>query len=269
MSDALKLSATAPLTVVQITDTHLGEQRGERLTGVDTDDSLQDVLSLIASREQQVDVVLATGDIVNQPSISGYRRFIAYMNELDCPWLWLPGNHDSPELMRELAPDNDWERGVDSAHWQCQLLNTHVPGQVGGGLAGSELQRLEQSLGGSDKHQLVFLHHQPIPVGSRWIDSQQVSNGDELERLLGGYPRVKAVVWGHVHQDFYVRRGHIDYRATPSTCIQFAQNSLNFALDSNLPGYRRFTLHADGSYTTTVERVEAKDYGLNLRSQGY
>ncbi len=265
----LRIDKAGSIRILQITDSHLGEDPGEKLTGVSTEQSFLDVLDLVIAQEMDYDLVLATGDIANHGTEAAYKRFVSHLNKLGKPWLWLPGNHDVPQLMNQVAPENSWERGLDLPHWQCQLLSTHVPREVGGELAQSEVNRLKKALADSAKHQMVLIHHQPLPVGSAWIDSQLVANGQELLDILTKADHAKALVWGHIHQE--VDRDYQGLRllATPSTCIQFKPVSDGFALDNAMPGYRWIELHADGSLTTGIERVPQKDYGVDFNSAGY
>ena len=51
---------------------------------------------------------------------------------------------------------------------------------------------------------------------------------------------------------------------TPSTCIQFAPGSAEFALDEQMPGYRWLHLYDEGQLDTGVSRV----LDLNVNCSG-
>ena len=53
------------LRLIQVTDCHLGAEPGEQLLGMDTDESLLDVLTLLRSTEAQADMLVASGDIAS------------------------------------------------------------------------------------------------------------------------------------------------------------------------------------------------------------
>jgi len=76
-------------------------------------------------------------------------------------------------------------------------------------------------------------------------------------------------VWGHIHQHFAQRRNGIQLLATPSTCIQFLPGSERFALDPVPPGYRWFDLHADGTFTTGVQRLQEIPGEIDPDARGY
>jgi len=79
-----------------------------------------------------------------------------------------------------------------------------------------------------------------------------VDNGAELLTRLADHRQVRAVVWGHIHQPYDQRRGHLRLMGTPSTCVQFLPGSTQFALDASPPGYRWLWLEPDGSLDTAV-----------------
>ena len=120
----------------------------------------------------------------------------------------------------------------------------------------TELDFLQQQLQ-SQPHQfaLVCLHHHPITIGSPWMDRMGLDNGKQLLRLVSEYPQVRAILWGHVHQEYDRSQQGIRLLASPSTCIQFAPLAAAFALDENPPGYRWIDLYADGTLATGIEWV--------------
>jgi Icc protein len=262
----------APARLIQITDTHLGPATGETLLGLNTDVSLADVLALIEREQAEVDALVCTGDVATNPDNSCYLRYIdTIRGYFDCPHGWLPGNHDIAALMRQIDhPHKPAMRTMQVGGWLLVLLDSSVAGQVHGAFSDSELQFLQQSLSANPGvPTLVFLHHQPVKVGSEWIDHYQVHNHEAFFAVLDAHPQVKAVSWGHVHQDFTLTRGQQLLLATPSTCVQFKPDSSHFALDAAMPGYRWFDLYPDGRLETSVSRVTDKDYGIDYRSAGY
>ena len=64
------------MRLIQITDSHLGPDSEELLLGLNTDDSLIDVLQLIAAEQTAVDALVCTGDIASNPHSGSYARFL-------------------------------------------------------------------------------------------------------------------------------------------------------------------------------------------------
>jgi Icc protein len=261
-----------PVRLIQITDTHLGPLTSESLLGLNTDESLEDVLQLITAEQPTFDYLVCTGDIASAGDEACYRRFIDTIRRyFPVPFAWIPGNHDSAVMMSQLAIPNPPEgRLVDLGAWVIILLDSAVPEQVYGNLEQTELDFLEQALADhADRHVMVMLHHQPLPVGSAWIDQYVLRNADAFLAIVDRSPQVRTVVWGHVHQEFSCRRKHMQLFATPSTCVQFKPNSDAFAVDTAMPGYRWFELYPDGSIETGVSRVSGKSYVIDYKSAGY
>ncbi len=261
------------MRLIQITDCHLGAQDNDQLLGLNTDESLDDVLRLIAREQSTVDALVCTGDIASAGHEHCYQRFVDHVHHyFDVPFGWLPGNHDSARLMADIGVTPTPEaRVMRLENWHIILLDSSVPGHVHGYLADDELAFLERSLNaiGAGEHALVMLHHQPVPVGSTWIDQYILRNAEAFFALIDTSPAVKAICWGHVHQDFAADRNGVPLLATPATSIQFKPHSHDFAVDDALPGYRWFELAADGAFTTGVSRVADKAYGIDYQSAGY
>ncbi len=260
------------MRLIQITDCHLGAQQSESLLGLNTDQSLDDVLQLIQASETGFDHLLCTGDIASEAHKDCYQRFeVCIRRYFSQPLSWLPGNHDSAELMSASQDHLGIQsRLVILGEWVLVLLDSSVPGQVYGQLAASELDFLAHTLHTySDKHVIISLHHQPVGVGSAWIDQYIVRNAEAFFQLIDSYPQVKIVTWGHVHQEFHQQRKGVSLLATPSTCVQFKPKCDNFTVDTLMPGYRWFDLHADGQFDTGVARVTDKHYVIDYKSAGY
>lgn len=263
---------TRPMRLIQITDCHLGSTAGETLLGVNTDESLTDVLKLIRAAEPRTDLVVASGDISNDGGTPSYDRFIARVNKWlpRVPLAWLEGNHDDPDGMKAILSERPHEKVLSFGGWRIILMNSRIPGEEGGALEASELQRLDALLAEHPTSPtMIFMHHQPVPVGCAWLDQYVLKNAAAFFQVVDKYSHIKAIVWGHVHQAFHQRRKGVDLYATPSTCVQFAPRSDDFKVDTVMPGYRWFNLHADGRLETDIVRVEERSYGVDLASAGY
>jgi Icc protein len=248
---------SADIRLLQFSDPHLHARADGALRGVVTRDSLQGVLRHARAHHWNADALLLTGDLVNDDP-GGYASVRDLFGNLGKPVWCLPGNHDDPEIMRrELAQAPFQVGGLhDLGSWRLIMLDSCVPGQAHGRLSSGELARLDAALAGAgQRHVLISLHHQPVRMGSRWLDSVGLQNPDDLFAITDRSPQLRAVLWGHVHQSFETRRKGVRLLSVPSTCAQFLPHSDQFALDPAPPGYRRLTLRADGSIDTEVLRV--------------
>ncbi len=272
MDAVVNKTMNKPKRLIQISDCHLGALSSEALLGLNTDQSLHDVLTLIAEKESAFNYLVCTGDIASAGHDTCYRRFISIVRQyFSEPLAWLPGNHDSVPIMAALnVPHPPEARTVVQGNWLIVLLNSVVPEKVHGNFALSELDFLSQVLSDNPtKYIIVMLHHQPVLMGSEWIDQYILRNADAFFTVLDQHPQVKAVAWGHVHQEFYDQRNKVALIATPSTCVQFKPKCNDFTVDTLMPGYRWYDLHDDGSFATGVERVSGKEYVIDYKSAGY
>jgi len=244
--------------VLQFSDCHLFADPAEILMGVNVWRSLTEVQALARRIDPAPDLILASGDLVHDESQEAYGRLARSFSGFDAPVYCLPGNHDDPEMMKRLltagnvsVPGEVWLGG-----WQFVFLDSVIPGMVEGRLSDDELARLEACLAaGRDYHALLCVHHQPVPIGSPWMDDIGLSNSADLWRVIADFPQVRGVVWGHIHQEYDdVRRG-IRLLGCPATCMQFLPNSDRCIVDSRPPGYRQLSLHADGTIDTAVRRL--------------
>ena len=247
------------LRILHITDPHLHAHRDARMRGVNTDDTLTATLKHALKNPRRPDVILATGDLVQDETRAGYERFRELTGSLGMPVYCLPGNHDAPQIMREVLSQPPFQFCGKAQHgnWSLVMLNTFASNDDGGILPQRELEFLEKTLSGNPAgHCLVALHHQPVPMGSRWLDSVALRNATEFLAVCDGHARLRGIVWGHVHQASDRERQGVRLMSTPSTCSQFKPASDEFALDSRPPGYRWIDLEPDGSIDTSVVWVE-------------
>ena len=250
--------STAPLRIVQFTDLHLYGAADGKLRGVATLPSLESTLGAAQRREAGCDAVLLTGDLV-QDDPDGYVHVRRLFGTSTVPVYCIPGNHDEPAALNAALKTRPFQVGGSAVHgnWVLVMLDSYLARKAGGRLSEAELQRLDAVLGAHPNHHaLVCLHHHPVPMGSRWLDSVSLENPAALFEVLDRHPNVRVVLWGHVHQAWEGSRNGVRLMCTPSTCAQFKPGSDNFAVDRRPPGYRWLRLHADGRIDSAVEWVD-------------
>ena len=240
--------------VVQVSDPHLFASPDGELRGVQTDVSLRLVLEQV--RQENGDLLLLTGDLVQDETRVGYERLKTYVDELSLPTFAIPGNHDDPELLEQTLTD---ARSQVCGHtvvgnWCIVMLNSYLAGSAGGKLSDQELARLQDTLGRfADKHVMIVLHHHPVPMGSAWLDTVGLENNESFWALVDEHDNVRCVVWGHVHQDLNSERKGVRLLATPSTCAQFKPKVDEFEIDQEkAPAYRRIRLYDSGEIDSDV-----------------
>lgn len=247
------------LKVLQISDTHLHAGADGRMRGMTTYATFLSVLEH-AKRDRRwpADLIIATGDVVQDESRAGYERFRASLEPLGISVVSIPGNHDDPKLMAEILTSGSFQLGgeVRRDKWSLVLLSTYLAGEDAGGLGPARLAGLRKALAAhTDQHVLVAMHHHPLPMGSTWLDGVALRDSAAFLEIIDANPHVRAVVCGHVHQASDRERHGVRFLSTPSTCAQFLPGSAFFALDERPPGLRWLELHPDGRVETEVEWV--------------
>lgn len=262
---------SSSVLLVQLSDSHLFAEADGKLLGMTTRDSLNAVVDLVLAEQPDIDLILATGDLSQDGSVESYQAFRQSSERLDAPKRWLPGNHDELHEMAIAAQQSDFlEPVVDVGNWRITMLDSAVPGSVPGYLEDKQLQLLAQALSEApQRHHLICLHHHPVAIGAAWMEPIGLRNPEALFSVLERFPQARALLWGHVHQEFDQSRQGLRLMASPSTCIQFAPDSEDFALDSLAPGYRWLRLYDDGQLETGVSRVAAHLFEVDLSGAGY
>ena len=259
------LEATDPsiLRLVQLTDCHILSGAQHRLKGMDTRASFEAVCERVLADNPDLDLILATGDLSQDASDTSYQYLAERLAELKLPVFWLPGNHDDSAVMNEqlLGKQISAAKQVLIGNWLIVLLDSTIKGETGGNVSSDQIEFLQTSLQAhADRHALICLHHHALPAGSAWMDQLGLQQPQPLHDAIESQRNVRGVLWGHVHQQSHHYRDGIEWMSTPSTCVQFKPGSEHFALDELPPGYRRISLHADGSIDTAVERLANFDF---------
>ena len=246
-----------PLRLIQITDTHIHSEPGGKLGGVDVDQSLEKVLDHIRHHHWPADLILLTGDVGQDGGDRAYARVADALKPLGMPIYCLPGNHDYlPALARAPEP-LVWRTDFEFGGWHFLMLDSTIPRSSGGRFSEATLAALDQALSEKpDLPTLIAMHHQPVRMGSDWLDTMMIQNAENLFEILDRHPQTKAAIWGHVHQDLSTQHGDIKLYSTPSTCMQFKPNSEDSYPDDANAGYRWFNLYPNGNFETGVERID-------------
>ena len=250
------MSGDRPLRLLQLTDSHLRAAPDGVLKGWRTRESLELALTTALDGAAAPDAILATGDLSQDGSAASYGHVREILAASGVPVFCIPGNHDDPAAMAATLSSPPFEYCGDHAFgaWRLVMLATWDGDRGGGRLSDEELQRLARVLDEStEPHVLVVLHHHPVPVHS-WLDKVALDNAAEFLAVTDACPRVRGILWGHVHQVHDSERNGVRMLGTPSTCFQFMPRASRSDVDPECgPGWRWLELMADGRINTRVE----------------
>lgn len=198
---------TRTLTLVQLSDTHLVPE-GELLHGrIDT--WQRTVAALSACAHFSPDAVLITGDIAERGAAvhqRAARLFAQAEEQLGCPVITIPGNHDPAGSIDARFNLQRRAGGPQPANTVHDIRGVRVIGLDSGGFAlpegtlnAAQLRWLAEQLqapapGGT----LLAIHHPPVPAIIPALAGRGLSNARQLEQLIAGSD-VAGILCGHYH----------------------------------------------------------------------
>jgi len=242
-----------PVRIVQVSDCHLPADPRRRYRGINPRLNLEALLVKIEAIRP--DLLLLTGDLSDDGSRASYLALRSIFGSLETPVLALPGNHDDPALLETTFPGSP-VGGIsvsDHGAWQIVRLDSCMPGRPEGRIGDRAITELEEHLSRhADRPQLVALHHQPIAIGTPWIDRFPLLNPQPLLQAIDRCPAVKAVVWGHIHQEFIDTRNGTVMMGGPSSAINTVPGVEKFTPDSFGPACRWLKLNGDHTLATCL-----------------
>ena len=249
---------TGSVLIAQITDCHLPADPQQPYRGINPYKNLQGLLKKV--EQLKPDLLLASGDLSEDGSRASYERLGQYFKPLGIPVLALPGNHDDAGLLAKIFPGSPVDKISFSNHgaWQIIRLNSCLEGRPEGRLSEETLAALESALRESaQRPRLIAVHHQPVTVGSPWIDKYRMFDPEDFLQLLDRYENVKAVIWGHVHQEFETVRNGTAMLGSPSSAINGLPGAQTFTEDPDGPAFRWLELRTDGTLVSDIIRIQA------------
>lgn len=216
------------MLIAQISDMHL-KGEGELLYGrIDTTAFLERAVAHMNALDPRPDIVLATGDLVDNGGPEQYANLKRVLAPLKMPVFMIPGNHDAREAMRQAFPEHGYlpadgflQYTVEGLPVRLIALDTLVPGKGHGELCDVRLKWLEARLAESDRPTLIFMHHPPFDCGIAYLDGARLNKGEQrLSELVRKHGNVERIVCGHVHRPIHVRWAGTIASTAPSTAHQ-------------------------------------------------
>src|SRR5476649_1882987 len=197
-----------PVRIAQISDLHI-KPPGQLAYGrVDTARAFERCVAALNEFRPRPDLVVISGDLADTPTAEEYEHLKRLLASLKLPFVGIPGNHDSREMMRAAFPlaayafpSGPLNQRIEIGGLDLLLLDSSVHGKPYGELEAATLQWLDATLATSpERPALLFLHHPPFTTGIWHMDRQNLLNASELAPILRRHPRVQLIATGHVHR---------------------------------------------------------------------
>src|ERR1700688_4937543 len=93
-----------PVLIAQISDLHIKAPGSLAYGRVDTARALERCVAALNEFRPKPDLVVISGDLADTPTAEEYEHLKRLLARLDLPFVGIPGNHDSRELMRAAFP---------------------------------------------------------------------------------------------------------------------------------------------------------------------
>ena len=243
------------ISLIQITDFHLTENKKTKVRGCSTNKSFAKIVAFIAANENP-DFVVSSGDISNDGTKKSY---VTYQKEIELfkkPVFTILGNHDNHNNFQTVFGTKlpAVEKITLSETWLMIAIDSTAINKESGHITRQQLLSLRKLIeSNKNKSLLICLHHQPIKMGF-WIDEVGLENANQFIASIANQSNIKAVLWGHVHHESESKLQSIKMLSTPSTCYQFLESTEK--PDTNKPGYRKINLFESGKLETKVVRID-------------
>jgi len=211
--------------LAQLSDPHIVEP-GELLLGdIDTATFLRRAIEHVNGLEPQPDLVLLTGDLVNEGRPEEYAHLRELLSALRAPFHLVPGNHDLTATLRAAFPDHvhgDAGRadGVIDGPLRVVTLDSSRFPEPGGSLEPDQLEWLDRALGAApDQPTVVAVHHPPFATGIAHMDTMALdaASAGGLAAVIARHPQVERVLSGHLHRHIVRRFSGSIAMTAPST----------------------------------------------------
>lgn len=219
------------MLIAQLSDCHIVDPGDPFADRVDSAAGLRAAVDTINALDPQPDLVIGTGDLVNDGTASQYDHLVEVLAALRAPFVPLPGNHDDrAELRRrypEVLPPGGLADPIDVVveHDDVAViaLDTTIPGSHEGTLSQGQLDWLDGRLTAVDRPVVIAQHHPPVRSGVGHMDAVcGFDRGREEADVIVRHPHVEAVVSGHLHRSFSCRYAGTIAVVCPSTASQLA-----------------------------------------------
>ncbi|MGD1904716.1 MAG: phosphodiesterase [Leptolyngbyaceae cyanobacterium] len=218
------------MLIAQITDLHI-QPEGKRAYGiVDTNQFLARAVTQLNRLNPQPDLVIATGDLVDEGSVAEYQALKTLLAPLQAPLYLAMGNHDHRAHFRQIFPELTYVPKDGPVHYVIEshplrliVLDTLVEGKSHGDMDKPRLAWLKAQLDKApEQPTMIFMHHPPFEIGISGMDRLRCQSHEALTALIHRYPAIQRVACGHVHRSIQVAWAGTVGSVAPSVAHQVA-----------------------------------------------
>lgn len=236
------------MLIAQISDLHIqhGTAQAEL---IQASKQLMRAIATLNSLKPRPDLLVITGDLTESGKKEEYKILQPLLEQLNMPFLLIPGNHDNPAMLRQVFHEHDYlktdppfiQYTIETHPLRIVALDTTVAGQSHGQLCQTRLDWLAQRLAEQPgRPTVILMHHPPFQTGISKMDELGLLSGREaFADIVAGHPNVERILCGHLHRTIMCRVGSTMATTCPGTAHQIV-------LDLNAPGELEFNFEPPG-----------------------
>lgn len=252
--------------IAQISDPHVRPVGVRYKDTMDTNAALSAAIRQINALEPIPDLVILSGDVVDEGDKAEYDAACAILAELKPPLMVIPGNHDDHAQFRSAFASCLSNIRVASATGPLHqvsdtagpvkvvALDVTVPGHHYGQMTDEAALWLEQTLAEEPgRPTIVVMHQPPIDTGIPYLDKYKCRDGSRLNAVVARFPSVQRVLCGHVHRAITAPFGGTILCIAPSTGTAIALRTLADSIPASAlepPGFLLHQWRNDGKMLT-------------------
>ncbi len=260
------------VNIIHISDTHFGRTEDFAFGKAVVLPRVRAIVDAINGLEFEPDLVIHSGDVVDDPGVAAYELARKELSRLRAPVYYACGNHDDGAMLLEHLPMGEREllgggvSGLAYSLWagggRIFVLDGCDTGPTGGEgeLSDSQFEAFASAVRRERDPFLVFVHFPPLPLGCPWADrTMLLKGGERLHAFLRkeAPDRIGGVFFGHVQGGIEVRREGILYRGVGSACcrIRTGPKDENAVLEPDAPVFFNHI-------AVSEDRIVVREHGL-------
>ena len=253
------------MIIAQISDTHILARSPDDTVSAVRAENLRRCIADI--NRQGVDVVIHTGDSVQNGKAEEYANLREITADLEAPLFLIPGNRDRHGALRAafdhlpyLPANGDFLHYViEDYPVRLVALDSVDAKEMKGVFCARRLAWLDDTLAREpEKPTLLFMHHPPFDIDPHYVGGyRHPGDADNLAAVVGRHPQVERLLCGHVHRSHRETWGGTIATTMPSVAVD-----LRKGVDAEIEEAPLYLLHvasADGgviSHTRVVTREQ-------------
>ena len=236
--------------IAQLSDLHLVKDPQTIIKTINPYDRFKQVFNAVLTKGYEY--ILLTGDLSNDGSAESYQLLLKLIKQAKTTVYLCHGNHDNKKNMLDVFGECDLIKIAEPIrflNWELSFVDTVIPGKNDGIIAEHEMSKINLFLHRSSAENLgLIMHHHLVPVDSPLLDSFMVHNASDVMNQFSQHKRLRFVMFGHVHNDYSLKKGSVRFESAPATCFQMKKHTKDYddSIDINRFGYKDYIFQQKG-----------------------